>query len=608
MIEENRGPEDLNLPGADLSGMGLSNYEGRRMNNHWRERIWVLGLIVSLLLLSTALVWHDLGSREVRGRDENATITKLDQPNLKAVLHVTRMKINAQPGNSQPLYYLLQHLFWPLVKRSAFMLRFLPSVFGFLGVVLAYKLGEALFCREAGLVGALLTALLPLHVRYAQIARPYTLLTLLSLASAYFLVQGFETKRPIHWVGFVLTGVLNFYTHYISLFVLATETLFTAVIWLVMLVAVSRKRQATRPLVWPVICFLVVGILCAPGIIKLVGLRWVSSRGIGPTAKFAVELTWPFFDRFLYEIGLTTLWLQSLILGMIGLGLAATLHRRRWKAALLTLLWLAVPFVVLSLGKWPQSFKERYLIFVPPVALILAGQGVAAVGQIFGALGQRWRVGWLREAAIVALSAGLALQMAAPLRAYYAENRAASLLEPTLSVVERHAGAGDVIVVSPRFLVRPLAVDGAEVLYLTEHLSPAELNDLAVRYDRMWILYTSFLPAIESQEPLDQWVQGHQDEFARVLIKDVNALAYWNMVLADARANLRDRIALLEELAQAALGKGEACQRQWVLADAYQSLSDLYAGQREFALAAEYQTRAEEIRAAARPCWPRFIQ
>jgi len=578
------------------------------VNNHWRERICVLGLIVGLLLLSAALVWHDLGSREVLGRDENATITKLDQPNLKAVLDVTPMKISRGSGKMQPIYFLLQHLFWPLVKRSAFMLRFLPSVFGLLGVVLVYKLGEALFGREAGLVGALLTALLPLHVQYAQIARPYTLLALLSLASAYFLVRCLETDRPAHWGAFALTATLNFYTHYSSLFVLAAEGLFTGVIWLVMLVAVLRKRQATKPLVGPMICFAVVGILCAPGIIRLVGLPGVRLDVSGPTTKFALELTWPFFYRFLYRTGLTTVWLRALILGLIGLGLAATLQRRRWQAALLVLLWLAVPFVLLSLLKSPRSFRERYIIFVPPVALILAGQGVAAVGHIFGALGRCWRAGWLREAAIGAVSAGLVLLFAAPLRTYYADNRAAGRLELALAVVERHAQPGDVIVVSPRFLVRPLAVDGAEVLYLTEHLSPAQLDDLAVRYERMWILYTSFLPHIELQEPLDQWVQAQQDEFVRVLIGLSNALAYRNMVLADAEANFRDRIALLEELAQASVGKQEAWQRYSVLADAYQSLADLYAGQGKFNLAAEYQKRAEETRAAAPHGLPRFVQ
>jgi uncharacterized membrane protein len=153
-------------------------------------------------------------------RDETATLVKLDQPDLAAVLRVVGMRISGEPGNMQPLYFLLQHLVWPVVARNTFVLRFLPSVFALLAVVLTYKLGEALFAREVALVGALFTALLPLHVRYAQIARPYSLLALLALASGYFLVRSLQTNRAICWIGFVLTAAAGFYAHYNALFVL----------------------------------------------------------------------------------------------------------------------------------------------------------------------------------------------------------------------------------------------------------------------------------------------------------------------------------------------------------------------------------------------------
>ena len=203
-------------------------------------RDWALWLMVGLLLLSAALVWHHLGTREVLGRDENATITKLDQPNLQAVLAATYMKVTGQPGNMQPLYFLLQYPLWPLIGRNAFVFRFLPSAIGLLVVALTYKLGEALWSREAGLVGALLTALLPLQVRYAQIARPYSLLAALSLASAYFLVQGIRTNRPRHWAGFAITATLNFYNHFNSLFVLVAEGLAAGIWWLAMLMKVLK--------------------------------------------------------------------------------------------------------------------------------------------------------------------------------------------------------------------------------------------------------------------------------------------------------------------------------------------------------------------------------
>jgi hypothetical protein len=563
---------------------------------------WILAPLLGLLLLSAALVWHDLGACEVLGRDENATITKLDQPSLKAVFDVTQIKITGEPGNMQPLYFLIQYLFWRVVGRSAFMLRFLPSVFGLLVVLLTYKLGEALFSREVGLVGALLTALLPLHIRYAQIARPYTLLALFSLASAYFLVRALRTNRILHWAGFVVAATLNFYTHYNALFVLAAEGLFAGIVWLATLVAVLKQRQSPGPLVRPALSFVGVGLLCAPGLIRLLRLPWLGLEGgAEPETDVTVELTVPFFRHFLYESGLPTAWLQNLLAGLIVLGLAGAIYRRRWQAALFSVLWLAVPFVTLAAMKSPRPFEERYVIFVTPVVLLLVSQGVVAVGEWLAMLGRRWNARAARWAVTLPLALGLVWLFARSTRAYYVYNRSADRLEQTLTVVEHNARPGDVVVVSPRFFVRPLAVEGAEVLYLTAQLSPGELDDLASRYQRMWILYTSYFPTEKLQEPLDQWVQARPDRLVRVPIKAIDALAFGTMAPTDAEAELKDRIVVLEQLAQNSAGKGEAWQRHGLLADAYLALADLYAGRGQAALAAEYRQKAEETRAAAPP-------
>jgi 4-amino-4-deoxy-L-arabinose transferase-like glycosyltransferase len=568
---------------------------GEMVKAHRQNDNRALGLMVAMLLLAAILAWHDLGTREVLGRDENATTTKLDQPTLGAVLDVTHMKVTGQPGNMQPLYFLLEYLFWPLVGRSAFVLRFLSSVFGLLGVVLTFKVGEALWNREAGLVGALFTALLPLHVRYSQIARPYTLLALLSLASAYFLVRGVQSDRPRHWVGFVLAATLSFYTHYNSLMALAAQGLFAGAVWLATLVAVLRKQQSPRWLVAPILSFIAVGFLCAPGLLRLARLTAMQSAG---EASLAPTLS--FFRQFLYKIGLTTAWRQGLILGFMVLGLCVSLYYRRWRSALFTVLWLSVPFVILSAMDLPRPFVERYVIFVPPVALLLAGQGVVSLAEMLSRFSQRLRA---RSAGIAAIAVGLALLFAAPLRAEYAANRAAYRLDDTLAVVERHARAGDVIVVSPRFFVRPLAVNGAEVLYLTEHLSAEQLDGLVDRFQRIWILYTSYLPPVELQEPLDQWVQSWPDEFVRVPIKAITALAYHNHTLTDLEAILKDRVILLTDLAQVSAGKQEAWLRYSALADAYDSLGELHSSRGESVLAAEYQRKADEARAAAPRPW-----
>ena len=135
-------------------------------------------------------------------------------------------------------------------------------------------------------------------------------------------------------------------------------------------------------------------------------------------------------------------------------------------------------------------------------------------------------------------------------------------------------------------------VDGAEVLYLSGHPSPVELDELASQYQRMWILYTSYVVPAEMQEPLDQWVQAQEGEFARVRIKASTTIAYRNRSLTDAEAILLDRSRLLKEMAEVSEGKNEAWQRYSSLADTYQGLSELYDSRGEPGLAEAYRKLA----------------
>jgi hypothetical protein len=283
----------------------------------------------------------------------------------------------------------------------------------------------------------------------------------------------------------------------------------------------------------------------------------------------------------------------------MGLGLAAVLYERQWSTAVFILVWLALPFVVLSLVESPRPFEERYVIFVPPMALLLSARGVAVVGQVVAALPFRRIPEGARSAATAVAGVGVALLFLTPVRAYYVSNGASDRLELTLSVVENHARRADIVLVSPRFFVRSLDVDGADVLYLFEHLSPAELDGLSSRYERMWILYTSYLPPPELQETLDQWVQEDLEDWERVQIKAITALAFRHLTPLDDEARLLELIGILEELAENSAGRHEAWLRHGALADVYLELCDLHDSRGEVTLANGCRQQAKEIRAAA---------
>jgi hypothetical protein len=138
---------------------------------------------------------------------------------------------------------------------------------------------------------------------------------------------------------------------------------------------------------------------------------------------------------------------------------------------------------------------------------------------------------------------------------------------------------------------------------MTGQLAPAELEELVAGHSHTWILYTSYLPPAELQEPLDRWVQARAGEFARVPIKAISALAYHNQALADREAMLLDRAAILAELAEVSADDQEAWLRYEALAETYDALAVLYDDRGDSALAAESRRQAEEARATAPRPW-----
>ena len=99
-----------------------------------------------------------------------------------------------------PLYYILLH-FWMKLGDNAVTARSLSALTGALTIPAIYWLGRRLAGRDVGLLAALLLALSPFHVRFAQETRMYTLLTLNAtlalLALACLLTDPRAAKAPL---------------------------------------------------------------------------------------------------------------------------------------------------------------------------------------------------------------------------------------------------------------------------------------------------------------------------------------------------------------------------------------------------------------------------
>ncbi len=130
-----------------------------------------------------------------------------------------------------PLFYVLAH-FWLKLGTSETWLRLLPVSFGVANIYLIYLFTNTLFPHtvfnikklklEIGAVAAFLLAVNPFHVYYSQEFRSYSLLALLGTLSMYLFF-----KKKYLWAAVVNAALL--YTHYSSIFLLATQFIISPV-------------------------------------------------------------------------------------------------------------------------------------------------------------------------------------------------------------------------------------------------------------------------------------------------------------------------------------------------------------------------------------------
>jgi len=320
--------------------------------------------LLSILLLAAALRLYRLEAQSFWNDEGNSA--RAAERSVPLILEA------AQGDIHPPAYYLLLHVWRGLVGESEFALRAFSAFCGVLTVALTYALGRRLLGAPTALGAAFFAALSPLGVYYAQEARMYALLGLLSAASTYFLVRIVPVRRgsPVAYrlslIAYWLSAGAGLYTHYAFPFVLAVHNLLFVSWWLV------RQRGRWRALLeWA----------ATQAAVLLAFLPWL------PTALRAVT-GWPSAGGG-YELlpALLTI-LRTLTAGitldpskagwalsLFGAMLLLALWPRRTDlpavAALLT--WLLLPIaLILAFDLYKPAYLKFLLVVLPPFQLLVA--------------------------------------------------------------------------------------------------------------------------------------------------------------------------------------------------------------------------------------------
>jgi hypothetical protein len=290
-----------------------------------------------------------------------------------------------------PTYFLFMH-HWLAFGDDERWLRMPSVIFGVLTVLAAYVLGRVLGGNRVGLGTALLVALSPLQVRYAQEARMYTMLTFaatLAITGVIWLLKHPQEAgvplwrrtawtdgppgraRRWSWLAFVAGAIAVLYLHNTGVFFLVTCSLCSLV-----LIATARGRR------WAVI-----GNWTLANLAVLAAWSFWIRTLLVQTERVAKEF-WPDFPT-LRTIQLTfrqlylyvyqyTPWINVLLATLFVLGLIA-LRKQARLAVGLSLLAFAPPALVLLVSLLKPMFITRIMLWAPIPCFALMAAGMFAV-------------------------------------------------------------------------------------------------------------------------------------------------------------------------------------------------------------------------------------
>ena len=348
-----------------MDGMCVTGHDSRSKLSSIQVRY--LLLLSLILLLAAYLRFDGLGARSL-WLDEFCT------------WHVSRLDLGDslrwEPELTiPPLYQFTLRVLSGSPRPPEWLLRLPAAVCGILSVIAAYWLGKVLRNRAVGCALAGLVACSVLQLRFSQEARPYTMLVMGSALSITLWYRLVLHDRWVCFCAYIFATVLTFHAHYLAVLAILAQ----AVWWL----GVSIGRRADRRSFKPLIALLIVGLLCAPVIIRSAYFRSTVSQAI----QWIEPPTWGSILAVLGDVTLGWPWLLLVlapsvsiwVLGVRGRIASARLSRvgilfaGREDPCGLLLLWLLCGWLGLAVISWAVQpvMVTRYALPVAVPALLL---------------------------------------------------------------------------------------------------------------------------------------------------------------------------------------------------------------------------------------------
>lgn len=337
-------------------------------------------LLGGVLLLAAVLRLHGLGAFSL-WYDEAASVHFARFVDLRGSLfkpdHITEAP--AQAVFTRAWLPVADAVAGPArgTARHDFALRLWPFAWGMAAVAAAYLAARALLRdRAAAVVAALLVAISPFQIHYAQELRIYSFYAAVALAALWCMARALDGNRPRHWLGLVALLAILPYAHFFSVWtIFAFNAAYLAVIW-----PYRRRLPQWFAANLAVVLLVLPALLLAARMdaqVREIEYAWYDS----PTWKTGLITFKSFFAGF--GPAAWAYWpLFALAGALCAWGAASLAVAGRWPAAAILLVQIVVP-VAGNVALWGMRdfsyYQHRLFIVSGAAAAILAAQGVAAL-------------------------------------------------------------------------------------------------------------------------------------------------------------------------------------------------------------------------------------
>jgi uncharacterized membrane protein len=209
------------------------------ISNTFNQRFWwrslviiilILGIIFRFVNLEEKIYWHDevytslraagFTSQEVYEQGfQNQLLTPAQLLKFQAIkpdstVIDTIYSLAIEDPQHPPLYFILARYWMQLFGSSFTAFRSLPALISLLSWVFICLLAREIFGQKlTAPLAVILLAISPFDILFAQIARQYSSLTFLVIASTYFLFKADKNNRSINWIYYTIVSLLGLYTH-----------------------------------------------------------------------------------------------------------------------------------------------------------------------------------------------------------------------------------------------------------------------------------------------------------------------------------------------------------------------------------------------------------